>query len=177
MLALAVVAAGTTAISELGRYRSRTVRRTAELRATREALQAHYEAVDAIIDDPALPDAAAELIAFLSEVISDRNATRELVNRFLANLSRGPGEGGAAGSKDMETLRDTRPDLVANFHRALMSGLVVAFLKWPENAGRFSEFHAHLAADTKSESAVAARIVEMKSRFRSSFNDKLTVPA
>lgn len=162
MLALAAVACCTVLISEISRVRDNSRRRTSELRATREALRAFYEAVDEIIDDPALPTSAAETLAFFTEILADRKKTREVVRRFLA--SNGTTSNSRTGDTwtEIERLRTSRPDIADNFHRALTNGTVVAFLRWPENASQFYEFTARYVSHARAEKAVTARIVDMK---------------
>lgn len=158
-----IVSSATAVVVALAFYRHRARRRTRELLAAADALRAHYTAVSVLADDPALPIDALEMITEFTESI----ANQEFCEQFADVLLKAKGSKRGRAPKwyaEMEALRATRPDLVENFHRAIASGLVGLFLRWPENAPKFEQMVAEVAADGRREAILAQRVSEFRRR-------------
>ncbi len=171
---ISVVVSLTTAIvAVLQMLRSRSYRRTIELRTAKRSLEAHYDAVDDIVNDPALPDSAREMIVNFTEVLSNRELCRQFVSHFMslgnAKFKEGPTPVWAA---DMDKLRRSRPDLVERFRTAQSSGLVTIFLRWQDNAPKFYEFSAEIAANQKRGTQIADQVSRLKKTSANGKNDK-----
>ncbi|EHK56883.1 hypothetical protein [Allomesorhizobium alhagi] len=139
---------------------NRAVRRTAELQAAEKALAAHYDAADKVLDDPALPEEARDAMVALVEFVADRKLSERFVVDFMDHDQRS--SKAAPWASEMEKLRFTRSDLVENYHKAMMSGLIAMFLRWPSNTKHFYRFSAELAADNRRDAQIAERIAMLK---------------
>lgn len=137
------------------------IRRTIELKAAATALEAHYDAVDAIADDPALPLAALEMLSRFTEGISDRRFCNSFTDHVLIPLSVEERERTPAWFDEIEALRKSRPELVANLFKAVGSGLAAAFLRWPGNAEKIAYFTALIAQGDRKEAVMAERVSEI----------------
>ena len=158
-----VISSATAVVLGLAFYRHRARLRTRELKAAADALRAHYEAVSVIADDPALPLDALEMIAEFTESL----ANQDFCEQFADHLLKAKGSKRGRTPKwfaEVEALRATRPDLVENFHKAVASGLVALFLRWPENAPKFERMVAEVAADGRREAILAQRVSEIRRR-------------
>lgn len=144
--------------------RARARRRTSELRTTAAALIAHYDAIDRIIDDPALPTEALEFLSVFSQVVSDREVCAEFTNGILrvpAEKMRGAPPVWAA---EIEKIGRSRPDIEENFHKAVASGIVALFLRWPGNSWKFQSMIQQIAADRRKEALLAEEVAKIRER-------------
>ncbi len=139
--------------------RARARRRTFELRTTKDALTAHYNAMDRIVDDPALPLSALEFLQHFAAVTSDRDFCEELTSGVLRvapdDLKRA---GTPRWQEDVDALRKTRPDLARDFHTAVSSGIVAMFLRWPGNSWKLQALMQQIAADSRQEAIIAEQL-------------------
>jgi hypothetical protein len=160
---LATMVSGAAAIvTALSAYRARARQRTRELEATKSALTAHYEAVNAIVDDPALPIEALEMLTAFTEAIAACEFCEKFADMVLNGSSRPKRGKLPVWFEQMEALRKTRPDLAEHFHKAIASGLVALFLRWPSNASKFELMVAEVAADGRREALLAERVSKIK---------------
>jgi hypothetical protein len=144
--------------------RVRARRRTHELQTTAAALTAHYDAVEQIIDDPALPLPALEFLSVFSEVVADREACGEFTDSVLrVPLDRIRGSI-PKWAEEIEKIGRTRPDLEENFHKAVASGIVALFLRWPGNSWKFQMMIQQIAADRRKEALIAEQVAKIRER-------------
>lgn len=128
-------------------------RRTIELETAKQSLIAHYDAMDRIVNDPALPTSVLHFLAFFSDAIADRDSCARIVKALMsADADKSP----APISSDIDALRKTRPDLVENIHKAVFNGTVFVFSRWPGNFGKLPQIMAVLG-DPKKDVQVAYR--------------------
>jgi hypothetical protein len=158
-LAAAIVGWG-IAIAISFNWISRIVRRrTDELLTTKLALIAHYDAMEAVVDDPALPVSALEFLRHFSEVTADR----ELCGSFTSNILRVSDEDAQKSEpkweKDIRSVAKSRPDIAENFHKAVTNGIIAMFLRWPGNSWKLQAIFQQIAADSRQEAVIADRIV------------------
>lgn len=144
------------AIALVATARSKSAKkRIIELQVTENALTAHYDALDAIVDDPAIPTDALRFLQHFAEAISER-ATCE---RFAYDMYLSEGNGGMPPwYPQMEDLRKTRPDLTDNFHKAVSSGIIALFLRWPGKSVLLQAMLQEMAADRRKEARFAEKI-------------------
>lgn len=138
--------------------RRRSQRRTNELELVAIALRAHYASISELINDPAIPDEAKEGLALFSQGI----ARREVAELFAADFARGVVFGRKVSKPqywdDLTRLFKTRPDLAALYQKAVMSGLVILFLRWPGNEGLYQRMTVELAAQPQKSGAVVRKL-------------------
>lgn len=152
-------------ISVLTRLSKRANRRAAELGVAADALEKHAKAVDLVVDDPALPIEALDVLTFFTEAIADPAVCDDLVSNLMRPSKSGTNAKPPAWYGEMKALRAYRPDLVENFDQAISNGFVAAFLRWEHTAPRFYQAAEMLAAGSKAEAIAAQRItVDRKSR-------------
>ena len=157
-------------ISWMSAYRVRLRRRAVELEATKASLEAHFAAMNAIVDDPALPIGALKVIVDFSDVISTRDECESFAEYFIR-------KNGSSRQKtpdwfaEMESLQSSRPDIVENFMMAMTTGFVAMFLRWPDNASKFELVVADFAADRNREAAMAEKVAKIGKARRSSKHD------
>ena len=72
-------------ISILLNWRKAIIRRTAELAAAETMLAKHYEAVDQIVDDPALPEGALEFLCRLLDGLQDESFVETFVRDLMVD--------------------------------------------------------------------------------------------
>jgi hypothetical protein len=146
-------------------FSARAKRRAFELETTASALTAHYDAVDAIVDDPALPLSAVEFLSLFSDVVSDEEACNFMTDA-LARLQIDTAKIATPGwQSDLDKLRKSRPDLAENFAKAISSGIVALFLRWPGNAWKLQRLTQVIAADRRREALLANQIAN-SARYR-----------
>jgi hypothetical protein len=162
-------------VGMLRAYRERLQKRTRELNATAAALKAHYEALNAIVDDPALPIEALETLNAFTNRLTSKQFCETFADRFMVAR---PASYGPLPSwlGQLESLIKTRPDLIANYHKAISSGLVALFLRRPSTAQKFEQLMADMAADGRREYAIADRITKMKQLGRDGNSDDGHIP-
>lgn len=153
----------------------RSRRRHKDLLAVKTALAAHYEAMDAILDDPALPDRPRLLISQLTLAISDKELSEWIAYSCMDGtlFNKKPRQDPFAA--DMAELQKTRPDLVRNFDRAMNTGIVALMLRWPSSAAMFHMMAAMLASDDRRKFEVANNMVlhNERAHSRASKNDRM----
>lgn len=152
-----IASAGVAVAGYLGGARGRALRRASELGGAASALEAHYRAMDAIVDDPALPLPALEMLYSFSEGIADRRFCEGLAD-LLTNGDMATKEPLPPWFDEMEALRKTRPDLAESFFRAIGSGIVAAFLRWPGNAWKIARMAEAIAQGDQREAQLAERL-------------------
>jgi hypothetical protein len=149
--------------------RRRANRRATELQGAAHALALHYNALDAVADDPALPTGALEMLVNFSEGISDERFcdtfTNAVLTREINSKDRLPPWFG-----EIEQLRRTRPDVVENFNKAIGAGLAAAFLRWPGNSWKISVMAEAMSQGDMREAVMAQKLSDMH-RSRGDHND------
>lgn len=134
----------------------RLKRRTVELETAKQALASHYDAMSMLVDDPATPTVVLEFLEDFSEVIS----RREVCNRLVKSLVTPDTEkGSSVVMSEIVRLQKSRPDLVENFNKALMNGIVVVFARWPGNFSKLPQMVAILG-DPKKDVQIAYRFAK-----------------
>lgn len=172
--AFATVFFATTAVAAvilLQRNRSR--QRTSDLNAAASALQAHYEALEQFLSDPAAPKGLKDLLTSFSEALSDREVARKVATAFRdGELFSRPPEA-VSWKGDLDRLKRTRPDLVDMGARVIGTGIVVMFLRWPETSAIFQQMMAELASDSRREFVIARTVAKRSANDRSNGNGPL----
>lgn len=136
----------------------RIKRRAMELETAANALSVHYAALDAVVDDPALPTDALRFLVRLNHVISDHEACVEVTDH-MADLAAGNGAGDRPKwAAEVDQLARTRPELVEAYRDATMAGMVALFNRWPGTSWKMQLVWASL--DRKRQDALADRIVQ-----------------
>ncbi|WP_139975815.1 hypothetical protein [Ochrobactrum sp. CGA5] len=131
-------------------------RRAFDLRTANKAMRTYYTLMEEIVDDPALPLEAAEFLAFFSEVLPDKTGCAHITSS-VAHSRRNPAKGNGSREKaknmfdTIEELGEHRPDLRDKFHRAVASGIVAIFHRWPGNSWKFSQVMQEIASDPRKE--------------------------
>lgn len=153
-----------SAIIAIQWLRARARRRTSELQTAAAALSAHYDAVEWLIDDPATPTSALEFLSVFSEVVSDRSACDEFVDGVREITFEQAKQSAPGWAEEIAKLGKSRPDLEENFHKAVASGIIALFLRWPGNSWKLQKMVQEIAADRRKEAVVAQRVAQMKKR-------------
>ena len=175
-LVAAAVVAGTTVLSVLLMYWSSQFRmRTIDLTSAAEALDAHYDAVARIVDDPAVSDKFKDGLLLLSGSVSDREIARQLLASFYdGSLFKAPIDDDASLTQaELERLKAHRPDLLQDFQTAIGAGLAALFLRWPETAAIFKQMAASMAADQRKEITLVNQVSVLGTRKNSGNHDQL----
>ena len=145
---------------------ARTRRREQELRSAAVALDAHYDAVERLVGDPAVSEEAKAFLVLLTEAISDQKIA-EQIGPAIASGS--PDDQISRSHDVVEEIMKTakvRPDIGRDFHVAFSSGLAALFLRWPSNASLFQNFSVEMVADTRKEKIVAEKLAEIARRIK-----------
>lgn len=163
--AIAVVGFGFGVVATLAKVRADYKRRANELMATKAALEAHYEALNAVVDDPALPVGALEMLVKFAEIVSSREGCEAFSEVLLSPSSAKRGKP-PTWFAELEALRTSRPDVIENVNKAMTTGLVALFLRWPSTAPKFEQVVAELASDSKRQAMLADRVSKIKKSTR-----------
>lgn len=177
-LELATLASTTIAVLVLlNMLKSRYKRRFRALSATKVALSAHYAALEQVVDDPALPVGALEALVEFSDAIHNPEACEVITDFILAGGSNQRRlKNDPAWFVEMYNIQRTRPDLFENFNKAIGSGIVAMFLRWPSTASKFELVMAELLDNRRKEAQLAERIRSFKPRTVSGFDDGPQMP-
>ncbi len=151
-----LIAAATSLALMLGVYRSKSghlSRRIRELKIAKSALEAHYRAVQIVLDDPAPSKELKQSLCNFSDAVTDQDFGIFLTKMalddslFKARIS--------AGTKKIHAeridLEKRNEALKKAFHTASESGIVAIFLRWPETANLFIKVMAEIATDERNE--------------------------
>lgn len=157
-----IVLSGVAAVGFLRAIRTRARRRASELEGAATALAAHFDALEAVAEDPAIPVEALELLSFLSDGISRQDFCDGLTDHLVEPKSNGGRDRLPTWFDQIEELRRTRPDLAANFYKAMATGMTAAILRWPDNAKKLAEFAAIMSQGERKEAALAERLVQIR---------------
>jgi hypothetical protein len=144
--------------------RSRARRRTNELKTAAAALTAHYDALEKLVDDPALPDSALEFLGVFAEVISDNETCDNLAEGVFQVPLEQIKNSTPKWADEIEKIGKTRPDIEENFQKAVASGIIAMFLRWPGNSWKLQMMVQEIAADRRKEAALAERVAQIKER-------------
>lgn len=160
-LALAVLGISSTAFVAISHYRRLIKRRTDQLRAAKVALERHYDAMDMIADDPALPTSALRVLINISDAIHDE----KFMTHFFATMR----DGGVSKNKqgmpnwaeDMLKLHKSRPDLVEKFDEALSTALIAGVYRWPAPAQAIYEMSTTVASGRRNEAQYVQQLIDV----------------
>lgn len=142
--------------------RRRARRRTHELKTAAAALTAHYDAMDQIIDDPALPLSALEFLSVFSDVISDRSTCNAFTDGVLTAAFDKSKHVSVPGWQDeIDAMARHRPDIAEKFHIAVQSGIIALFFRWPGNSRKLHLLYQMIAADRRREAMLAEQIAHI----------------
>lgn len=155
-------AAATGAIVALGMYlhmaRARAIKRTVELEAAAKAMREHYDALDRALGDPALPEELEMLLVASHQLVVDRDCAVSVMQNAFSNPGATPPENAVDLMPMIQGLRSHRPDLVDACMKAVSSSIMVALLRWPENAAEFERLAAEMWTDRKKQVSLASSI-------------------
>lgn len=141
--------------------------RSYELKTANKALRTYYTLMDDIIDDPALPDEAAEFLAFFSEVIPHREDCNNISSRILKSSGKASRSSGNSMFHLIEDLGKTRPDLREKFHKAVANGIIAMFHRWPNNSWKFAQTMQEIASDPKKEYQLVYKLASSQAKQQS----------
>lgn len=171
----AIVGLAIGLISWMSAYRTRLRRRAIELQATKSALDAHYAAMNAIVDEPALPLGALNVIVDFSDAISAHDECESFTEQFISKNS--PSRPKVPEwFLEMEALQNSRPDIVENYVKAMTTGFVAMFLRWPKHASKFELVVADFMADSRREAVMAEKVAKMGKARKSRGNGDTHLP-
>jgi hypothetical protein len=156
LLVLAIILTFAALVS-LRDWKNRTVHKAEQLEAAATALEVHYDAMASIIDDPALPLRALQLLTAFSEGLTDEASCRVMMDG-LAHPASAKQEPSPKWFDEIQHLRRTRPELVDRFFVAIESGIAAAFLRWPGNDGNFEGIVKALVSGKRREAELAERV-------------------
>ena len=132
--------------------------RANQLRHADYLLGAHYAALEMFVADAAAPEALSDVVLWLSDASSDRDAACKLVQYVMDDSQpSADGEAVAVLMDELNRLRGHRPDLVELFQKAIGCGLGATLLRWDETATMFSKMAVMSAVAPSSQLAYAAR--------------------
>ena len=126
-------------------------RRACDLRTANKAMRTYYLLLEEIIDDPALPDDAADFLSVFADILPQRKDCAYFSNGMLRTRGNGSKEQGSRMFDKIEVLGKTRPDLRDKFHKAVANGIIAAFHRWPGDSWKFSQMMQEFASDPKKE--------------------------
>ncbi|MXN65651.1 hypothetical protein GR183_12120 [Stappia sp. GBMRC 2046] len=132
-------------------------KRAHELRAAKLVLEAHYDAVNAIVDDEEVPVEALRALAFLTEAISSEEKSQAFKRKLLDIDARNETEGPKWYAQFKE-VASRRPDLADNFNKAITSGIAAMFTRWPNGCLDVEISIVNLASDEKRRALIADRL-------------------
>lgn len=141
--------------------RDRFRRRAHILAGVEDALEAHYDAVDKIFDNPAIPLRVRKAVAFLTEAMSNRDLAALAMEEILSDRENG---GADEFARDLKKAFASSPEIADNLSRAIHSGCVVMFFRWPENAARFESFERSLILRRRQEEKFIKDIAKASAR-------------
>lgn len=162
-LVIAAIAGVTTAAALtlfIASWKSK--RRTKELLLANKAMATYYKLVDEIIDDPALPNEAAEFLAVLTNVLPSKQECSSFTSQ-MASLSNGSKSNGAQSDgarmfELIEGLGKSRPDLRDNFHAAISNGVIALFHRWSGDSWKFMQMTQEFTTDPEREFQIVYKI-------------------
>lgn len=161
---LVAIAVAGAILGYLHSAREDAQRRITDLRLVERALEAHYTAADALVDDPATTPGMIKAVEIMNRAMSDK----EFIDYFFSNNGAKPQPGpadptgnAALAFAQAEKLRATRPDLADAFHVAVANALTVIYLRWPGRSEAYRQFVAGAFSQPKEEVAVAGKVVDL----------------
>jgi len=163
-LVIAAIAGVTTAAAVSLHFLSlKAQRRAFELRAANKAMRAYYALLEEIVDDPALPNDAAEFLSVFAEILADKKTCFHFTTRVFLSKGNGSKEAGNRLFKEIEALGASRPDLRDKFHRAIANGIIAIFHRWPGNSWKYTQIMQEVASDPKKEFQLVTKLAKEKS--------------
>lgn len=150
-------------VTLLERKTTRARRRAHDLKLAKQALEAHYDAINAVAGDPDLPQSARVFLLSFAEVVSDPNECAEIVKSAKVEALEGRQRMAVPiWSGEIEGLKFRNPRLASNFHTAVASGVVAILLRWPEANASFRDLAQKFAADQRKENLFADLIAQSR---------------
>ena len=152
-----IIAAITVACLLLSALSAWLQSRAYAMKIAAEALREHFEAVEQVIDDPAVPPRTLKFVSAFSEIVSDGQSSQMFIE-IMKKTRREKGRGGSF-SDELDLLAKTRPDLVDGVYRAVSKGMVSMLFRQSPSKKQVDEFLLCLATDPKREMHVATKYV------------------
>lgn len=133
-LLAALVASGVTFLSlyALTRYLRW---RTKSLERSRKALERYEQLIAKLLDDPATPESARELLLQYDLGVMNHTTARYIAHGLSQRrsdwLNGGEDQRDPQGFTDMRALEAYRPDLYDAFVKTIAAGFIATMLRWP----------------------------------------------
>lgn len=144
--------------------RSHTRQRARDLTATAAALEAHYDAVDVLLKDPATPSSMKDELVVFSSAVSDRDMAIWVAMKFRSGELLRNAKSAPYKEEEFELIRKTRPDLMDALLIAVGSGIMAMMLRWPETSPVFQEMMAAIGSNMRNEFTVARRVAKTSAK-------------
>lgn len=176
LMVAALISFVTMSASVIGLFRIRSQEREKQLRSALRALDAHYDAVSTLVEDPAMPLSAKVFLTRLTEAISDQEIAEMLGASFAEDMSRDVSPESDKLIQEVRSLAKTRPDLYDGFHTAVSAGMAALYLRWPRNARYFQAITVALASDNRMEKSLTKRVTEIAKRRRDNDHNGMIGP-
>lgn len=125
-----------------------------------QALHDHFEVVDRIIDDPALPHRIAAFVAAFSEVVADKEASKRFYGDMVASQGEKVRDSGL--TDELALLARTRPDLTEGVLMAVSKGLLAMLYRPSPSIKEIEDFLSCLATEPRREIQVASKYVALR---------------
>lgn len=148
-----------------GKRNSQHRERTNDLRETHKAMIAHFNAMDKVVADEAVPATIKRSLMQVSSALADRKIA-ELICREIIESKGRRGDTKSVFQAAVENLKADNPGSFAEVETAMASALFVLMLRWPETSRNFKQFVISAMIDEKREVAIFDRASEIAKRVR-----------
>ena len=149
-------------------FKRRAVRhaeREDDLRSTQEAMVAHFDAMDKIIADEAVPDGFKRSMIAVTSMLGNREFAKSVCETVTNGKSKELKKRDAAKMvsflEAMEKLRAEHPERIADIETAMSSALFIVMLRWPETARQFKRFAVSSMINEKREMTANFKVSEI----------------
>ncbi len=175
---LAAVVAGVIAAWYFKRQAARHAEREDDIRATQEAMIAHFDAMDKIVADDAIPDSFKRSMIAVTSTLGNREFAKlvceAVTNGKVWETKRRDAAKQVGFVQAVEKLRVEHPERIADIETAMSSALFIVMLRWPETSRQFKRFAVSSMMNEEREMSAYFKVSEIArkdERVVSSVND------
>jgi hypothetical protein len=139
--------------------------RLGQLKKAAELFEVHARHLAAFLDDPAAPRPLKVMLLRFTEFMRERKAVASFAKWMAEQPLEAPDIDADTQEllRVLDSLRQSRPDLVTALSSAIVCGAFGAMLRWPEAAQFFDLSGTNMVADDRREVAAAVCAAKMQS--------------
>ncbi|WP_288425456.1 hypothetical protein [uncultured Agrobacterium sp.] len=130
-----------------------------DLKETHKAMVAHYNAMDKIIADDAVPEKIKRSMFAVTNALGNRKLAQRMCEFVIANKHKMTKD--TDFEETIAQLRNVRPEIINDIETAMSTALFIVMLRWPETSSKFKQFVVSSMMNEHKETTIFNKVVEI----------------